>query len=223
MERAARPFETSFLGAWRTSTIAEMPAEAFGEDPREHGAIRSPRREALHEDRAVLWPFLAVRSLLRDVISLRCDVISPRWGVIGSFRDIRSSKRGTLREHRGIVPIHRKDRPPRRPSRSSIREDLLSHRDILSSPPAGPCPRLAVLSARDEDTGPFLPVTFEQWRTVTPRAAGLKDPTVFQSGVRSEARDDSSLAHAVAAYFTMSETIWLQSPSPVIVSAWTRK
>jgi hypothetical protein len=57
-----------------------------------------------------------------------------------------------LPDQRDVLSLHREALSPRRDDLSSDREALFAHRDVLSSPPAGSCPRLADLSAREEDS-----------------------------------------------------------------------
>jgi hypothetical protein len=88
------------------------------------------------------------------VISLSCGIVC--WD-----REVLSSRREILREHRRILPLHREAASPHRDALSSHREDLSARRGDLSSAPAGPCPRLAERSARDDGTSLLFPVLSE--------------------------------------------------------------
>jgi hypothetical protein len=81
-ESASRSSDRSSTSSWRTSTIAETPDRALGEGLCEHGAVRSPRREALSARREVLGEGRAVLSLCRDGPSHFADVFSSRGDVI---------------------------------------------------------------------------------------------------------------------------------------------
>ena len=141
------------------STNAETPAETLREGLCEHqrsalaasaiGTPGSPRRPSVRQ------PCRAVLSHFVDVISSR-RVISQRCSVIGSLRGRIVGVK--IREHRNVLSLYRESLSPCRDDLSSARTDLFAHRDVLSSPPAGPWAHLMSCGARDRH-GLVLPVT----------------------------------------------------------------
>jgi hypothetical protein len=158
-----------------------------------------------------------------------------RGDLVALRRDFAGLPRGRLAPRVLLVGARDPPRVPRHRVATSIGAPATSSDSLV--PSRGPVavsrrplvtPRVSVSPPRQ----PFrarrghVPIATRHLGTTAachPTVRRPEGPHRFHSGVPRLAHEDNSLLRVATAYFTRSETIWLQSPPPVMVSTWTRK
>jgi hypothetical protein len=208
--RDARP--STWRGSLRTRSGAlAAPRSALGTPG---GSRRRPSRPLPMPRRPVAFRRRLLVARRRDFAGLpRCRLALRE--LLVRARDPPRAPRRHLAASRGSLPTS---------SRSLVRPSgppCTSRRPLVAPRRPVPPPRRSPGARRG-----YGPIPTRHLRTVADRHAESRSPEGphrFHSGVLRFAHDDSSVLRVATAYFTRSETIWLQSPPPVMVSTWTRK